>query len=141
MGNEKNHKIFKEAAEKRYGNLFNAGKINAFIDGAEYQAEKMYSEDEVRLLLQTQKSNCYVAVLTKTKDEELAAIAGDAPEPGGFNGWVKKEIKHYKAESQALKLYTEDDLRKAYNAGEQSRYSRKGEALLKQEYFDALKNK
>jgi hypothetical protein len=53
------------------------------------QAERMYSEEEVRKLLETQRGNCYVAILTKTRDEELATIAGGAPEPSGYNGWVK----------------------------------------------------
>jgi hypothetical protein len=58
--------------------------------GAKYQAERMYSEDEVRKLLQTQRGNCYVAILTKNKDKELAEIANNAPEPSGYNGWVKQ---------------------------------------------------
>jgi hypothetical protein len=55
-----------------------------------WQAERMYSEDEVRKLLQTQRGNCYVAILTKNKDKELAEIANNAPEPSGYNGWVKQ---------------------------------------------------
>jgi hypothetical protein len=93
MENAKNEKTLEEAAKDYVKSIFDNGiplaMQSIFIKGAEYQAEQMYSEDEVRLLLQTQKSNCYVAILMKTKDEELASIAGDAPEPGGFNGWVK----------------------------------------------------
>jgi hypothetical protein len=67
-------------------------RANAFWSG--YRAgvkskERSYSEEEVRKLLETQRGNCYVAILTKTKDKELAAIAGGAPEPSGYNGWVK----------------------------------------------------
>jgi hypothetical protein len=57
---------------------------------AKYQSERMYSENEVRKLLETQRGNCYVAILTKTKDKELAEIANNAPEPSGYNGWVKQ---------------------------------------------------
>jgi hypothetical protein len=59
-------------------------------EGSKYQAEKMYSEDEVKKLLETQRGNCYVAILTKTKDKEIAEIANNAPEPSGYNGWVKQ---------------------------------------------------
>jgi len=68
-------------------------KISAFDRGyiAGIKAKKiMYSEDEVRKLLETQRGNCYVGILTKTKDKELAAIANNAPEPNGYNGWVKQ---------------------------------------------------
>jgi hypothetical protein len=68
----------------------NKEERNIWIEGAKYQAKRSYSEEEVRKLLETQRGNCYVAVLTKTKDEELAAIAGGAPEPSGYNGWVKQ---------------------------------------------------
>jgi hypothetical protein len=62
----------------------------AFRNGAEWQAKRMYSEEEVRELLLIQRGNSYVAILTKTKDKELAAIASTAPEPGGKDGWVKQ---------------------------------------------------
>ena len=68
-------------------------KVSVFDRGyiAGFQAKKiMYSEDEVRKLLETQRGNCYVAILTKTKDKELAEIANNAPEPSGYNGWVKQ---------------------------------------------------
>jgi hypothetical protein len=64
-----------------------------FINGyqlAKEQDAKMYSEEEVRKLLIMQRGNSYVAILTKTKDEELARIASTAPEPGGKDGWVKQ---------------------------------------------------
>ena len=64
-----------------------------FIAGAKWQAERMYSEEEVRELLLMQRGNSYVAILTKTKDVELAAIASTAPEPGGKDGWVKQNKK------------------------------------------------
>ena len=48
-----------------------------------------YTEEEVRKLLQSQRGNCYVAILTKTRDIELASLATLAPEPGGKDGWVK----------------------------------------------------
>lgn len=45
--------------------------------------ESFYSEEEVESLLVTQRGNCYVAILTETRNEDLAKIAGSAPEPGG----------------------------------------------------------
>jgi hypothetical protein len=56
----------------------------------EHKQERSYSEEEVRNLLQTQRGNCYVAILTKTRDTELASLATLAPEPGGKDGWVKR---------------------------------------------------
>jgi hypothetical protein len=46
--------------------------------------KRMYSEEEVINLLETQRGNCYVAVLSATKNDELASIALNAPEPGGM---------------------------------------------------------
>lgn len=52
--------------------------------------EKMYTEQEVRDLLETQRGNCYVALLMHTKNDDIATVALEAPEPGGRNGtWVK----------------------------------------------------
>jgi hypothetical protein len=63
---------------------------NKFLEGAKWQQERSYSEEEVRKLLQSQRGNCYVAILTKTRDTELASLATLAPEPGGKDGWVKR---------------------------------------------------
>jgi len=54
---------------------------DAFKAGQQWQAERMYSEEEVRKLLMIQRGNSYVAILSKTRDEELASIANSAPEP------------------------------------------------------------
>jgi len=43
----------------------------------------VYTEKEVSKLLDTQRGNCYVAILSKTRDEKLAIVAGSAPEPSG----------------------------------------------------------
>ena len=43
--------------------------------------EKMYSETRVQELLEIQQHSCYVAVLTKCKDFEIAVEAMEAPEP------------------------------------------------------------
>lgn len=51
---------------------------------------QMYSEKEVEEILETQRGNSYVAVLNKTRDEELAVVAGSAPEPGH---WRKIKIE------------------------------------------------
>ena len=48
----------------------------------------MYSESEVEKLLEVQRGNCYVAVLNKTKDEDIALAAITSPEPGN---WKKSE--------------------------------------------------
>lgn len=61
-----------------------------YISVLEEQAKTMYSEEEVRQLLLTQRGNSYVAILNKTKDKGLAVIASGAPEPSGKDGWVKK---------------------------------------------------
>lgn len=44
---------------------------------------KLFTADQVKSLLDTQKGNSYVAVLNETKDEKLARIAGSAPYPAG----------------------------------------------------------
>lgn len=48
----------------------------------------MYTEEEVSELLAVQRGNCYVAVLYKCGDEEIAMAAVKAPEPGG-DTWKK----------------------------------------------------
>ena len=52
----------------------------------------MYTEEEVSRLLETQRGNCYVAVLNKCGDEEIATACVKAPEPGG-NQWKKSKKK------------------------------------------------
>ena len=64
-----------------------------FQFGAKWQAERMYTEDEVRELLDMQRGNSYVAVLNKTRNVDIASLASSAPEPMGKDGWVKKLIK------------------------------------------------
>ena len=56
----------------------------------------MYTEEEVSRLLETQRGNCYVAVLSKCGDEEIATACVKAPEPGG-NGWIKEGISELDA--------------------------------------------
>ena len=51
--------------------------------------EVLYNQKEVAELLHTQRGNCYVAILSETRDENLVKIAGTAPEPNGGN-WRKK---------------------------------------------------
>ena len=50
----------------------------------------MYTEKEVERLLEIQRGNCYVAVLSKCRNEEIAYAAISAPGPGG-NQWKKSE--------------------------------------------------
>jgi hypothetical protein len=55
--------------------------------------EKTYSEQEVIDLLTMQRENCYVAILGETRNEEIATIALNAPEPGGRNGsWKNNKL-------------------------------------------------
>jgi predicted XRE-type DNA-binding protein len=61
-----------------------------FINGAKWMQERMYSEEEVINLLETQRGNSYVAVLSATKNDELASIALNAPKPGGMKQFKKK---------------------------------------------------
>jgi len=51
---------------------------------------QMYSEKEVEKILETQRGNSYVAILNKTRDKELAVVAGSAPEPGH---WRKVKVE------------------------------------------------
>lgn len=44
---------------------------------------KLYTEKQVKELLETQRGNCYVAVLNETKNEEIAGMAMLAPLPAG----------------------------------------------------------
>jgi phosphoribosylformylglycinamidine (FGAM) synthase PurS component len=86
---EPKQETLEEAAERLIINPTLEDK-QVFKEGAKWQAKSMYSEEEVRELLLMQRGNSYVAILTKTKDEELAAIASTAPEPCGKDGWVKQ---------------------------------------------------
>ena len=71
--------------------FFYKGVIQCYGESmAKWQQERMYSEEEVRELLLTQRGNSYVAILTKTRDTELASLAMSAPEPSGKNGWFKQ---------------------------------------------------
>ena len=36
---------------------------------------KLYTQDEVKKLLETQRGNCYVAILNETKDKKIASLA------------------------------------------------------------------
>ena len=49
---------------------------------------QMYTESEVEKILENQRGNCYVAVLNKTRDEDVALVTITTPEPGG---WKKTE--------------------------------------------------
>jgi len=42
---------------------------------------KVYNEKQVKELLETQRGNCYVAVLNETKNEEIAGMTLLAPIP------------------------------------------------------------
>lgn len=61
----------------------------------------MYTQEEVERLLETQRGNCYVAVLSKCGDEEIAAACVKAPEPGG-DRWKKAGISELEATKDLL---------------------------------------
>jgi hypothetical protein len=44
---------------------------------------KLYTQKQVKELLETQRGNCYVAVLNETKNEEIAGMTMLAPIPAG----------------------------------------------------------
>ena len=44
---------------------------------------KLYTETQVKELLETQKGNCYVAILSAVKNDTVASVAMTAPLPGG----------------------------------------------------------
>jgi hypothetical protein len=44
---------------------------------------KLYTEKQVKELLEAQRGNCYVAVLGASKDLEIAALTLESPIPGG----------------------------------------------------------
>lgn len=62
--------------------------LNEVIDKLSKQQSKMYTEEEVKELLETQRGNSYVAVLYHTKNDDIATAALEAPEPVGGK-WVK----------------------------------------------------
>jgi hypothetical protein len=66
----------------------------------------MYSEKQVEKILESQRGNSYVAVLNKTRDEEIAVVAGSAPEPGH---WRKTKIDPEKV------IKVEPNLQKDYS--------------------------
>ena len=87
----------KETPEEAYDRIFD-GKLDrvlkaGFIAGDKWNQEqdkKLYTEQEVKDLLEMQRGNCYVALLSHTKNDDIASVALGAPEPGGRNGtWVK----------------------------------------------------
>jgi hypothetical protein len=61
----------------------------------------MYTEEEVSELLAIQRGNCYVAVLTKCRDEQIASAATQAPEPGG-DTWKKKGVSELDATKELI---------------------------------------
>jgi hypothetical protein len=55
----------------------------------EARESNTYTEKEVENLLEVQRGNCYVAILSETRDENLSLITNNAPEPAGGK-WRKK---------------------------------------------------
>ena len=52
--------------------------------------QKLFTEKEVDELLIAQRGNCYVALLSETKDKKIAQLASSAPEPGQ---WRERKTK------------------------------------------------
>lgn len=69
--------------------------------------QKRYTEEEVEKLLSAQRGNCYVAVLSATKDKKVAQLASSAPEPGM---WRDKKVEKDENLDDALEIL--DDLSK-----------------------------
>lgn len=44
---------------------------------------KVFTEEQVKELLEIQRGNCYVALLSATRDEKLSSLATSAPLPAG----------------------------------------------------------
>jgi len=53
--------------------------VNEILPSLFSQQGKSYSEQETADLLTTQRENCYVAILSETRNEEIATIALKAP--------------------------------------------------------------
>jgi hypothetical protein len=70
--------------------------------------QKLYTEEEVEKMLNAQRGNCYVAILSATKDKKIAQLASAAPEPGH---WREKSVKIDKKNIDEA-LETLDDLAK-----------------------------
>lgn len=51
---------------------------------------RYFSEDEVELILNAQRGNCYVTILNRTQDRDLASLASRSPEPGHWREGGKK---------------------------------------------------
>lgn len=68
------------------------------IESSYFKMEsKKVDPDTVDKLLEAQRGNCYLAILAKTRDEEIAKAAGDAPEPGG--NWKEYYVKDIESET------------------------------------------
>jgi Mg2+ and Co2+ transporter CorA len=83
---------------------------------------KLYTADQVKELLQVQRGNCYVAILSETKDQKIASLATSAPLPGGDDF-----DKYYGIDPEALlKEDLEDkELQENYDRFKRSRESAK----------------
>ena len=90
---EKAHYIagFRECAKWQQKRSYSEKQMDdAYDKGFKDASERMYSEEEVKYLLEVQRGNCYVALLSHTNNDDIASVASRAPEPGGKNGtWVK----------------------------------------------------
>jgi hypothetical protein len=75
--------------------------------------DKMIKPELVDDLLSAQRGNCYVAVLSKCKDEEIAKAAGNAPEPGG--NWKKYYMQ---GNNSAETIESLDDIKRSSDIGE-----------------------
>jgi hypothetical protein len=83
---------------------------------------KLYTEKQVKELLETQRGNCYVAVLNVTKDTEIAGLATKAPLPGGDDF-----DKYYGIDPESLlkEDLTDKELQENYDRFKRSRESAK----------------
>ena len=61
--------------------------------------QKLFTVKEVEELLIAQRGNCYVALLSETKDKKIAQLASSAPEPGQ---WRERKTKGENGIEEAL---------------------------------------
>lgn len=83
---------------------------------------KVYTEKQVKELLETQRGNCYVAVLNETKNEEIAGMTLLAPIPAGeqFDKMYGVDVTELIHEDLADK-----ELQENYNSFKRSKESAK----------------
>ena len=83
---------------------------------------KIYTESQVKDLLETQKGNCYVAILSAVKNDTVASVVMTAPLPGG-----EQFEKLYGIDPEALfkEDFEDKELQRNFEAFQHARESAK----------------